>query len=193
MVHFGPVRDGLAGNGERARFPANKNQTFLVFTEGSIRSRVIRKEVFRNSVMDKRSETDRRKKPTPILSRYTFFYGRRGHFRRREDRLRGGYVDRYGHRLFTVLIGIVVLNIFDALFTHMILYGGGTELNPVAEWAITLFGHHFIVWKLAVVGFALLLLCVHSKFRIARAAIAVAVALYSGVVLYQVVLISCFM
>ena len=143
--------------------------------------------------MDKRSQTDRRKKPTAILSRYTFFYGRRSSFRRREDRLRGGYVDRYGHRLFTVLIGIVVLNIFDALFTHMILYGGGTELNPVAGWAITLFGHHFIVWKLAVVGFALLLLCVHSEFRIARAAIAVAVALYSGVVLYQVVLISCFM
>lgn len=193
MVHFGPVRHGIAGNGERTRFPAKKNQTFLVFTEVSIRVRMIRKRAFGNSVMDQRSETDRRKKPTPILSRHSFFYGRRGHFRRREDRLRGGYVDRYGHRLFTVLIGIVVLNIFDALFTHMILYGGGTELNPVAGWAITLFGHHFIVWKLAVVGFALLLLCVHSKFRIARAAIAVAVALYSGVVLYQVVLISCFM
>jgi len=193
MVHFGPVRDGLADGGGRVRFSAKKNQTFLLFTEGSIHSRVIRKEVFRNSVMDKRSETDRRKKPTPILSRHTFFYGRRSRFRRREDRVRGGYVDRYGHRLFTVLIGIVVLNIFDALFTHMILYGGGTELNPVAGWAITLFGHHFIVWKLAVVGFALLLLCIHSKFRIARAAIAMAVALYSGVVLYQVVLISCFM
>jgi len=143
--------------------------------------------------MDKRDQPDRRKKPTPMLSRYTFLRGRRSSFRRREDRLRGGYVDRYGHRLFTVLLGIVVLNIFDALFTHMILYGGGTELNPVAGWAITLFGHHFIVWKLAVVGFALLLLCVHSKFRIAKAAIAVAVALYSGVVLYQVVLISWFM
>jgi len=55
-VHFGPVRDGLAGNGDRARFPANKNQTFLVFTEGSIRSRVIRKEVFRNSVMDREAK-----------------------------------------------------------------------------------------------------------------------------------------
>ena len=193
MVHFGPVRDGIACNGERVRSAAKKNQTFLVFTEGSLRVRVTARKHFEFRNMDKRSQTDRRKKPTPILSRYTFFYGRRSSFRRREDRLRGGYVDRYGHRLFTVLIGIVVLNIFDALFTHMILYGGGTELNPVAGWAITLFGHHFIVWKLAVVGFALLLLCVHSEFRIARAAIAVAVALYSGVVLYQVVLISCFM
>jgi len=143
--------------------------------------------------MNKRSQTDRRKRPTPILSRYTFFCGRRSIFRRREDRLRGGYVDRYGHRLFTVLIGIVVLNIFDALFTHMILACGGTELNPVAGWAITMFGNHFIVWKLAVIGLGLLLLCLHSKYRLAKTVIAMTVALYSGVVLYQVVLISCFM
>ena len=143
--------------------------------------------------MNKRSQTDRRKRPTPVLSRYTFFCGRRSIFRRREDRLRGGYVDRYGHRLFTVLLWIVVLNIFDALFTHMILACGGTELNPVADWAITTFGNHFIVWKLAVIGCALLLLCLHSKFSLAKTVIAMAFILYSGVVFYQIVLISCFM
>ena len=143
--------------------------------------------------MEMRNHSDRRLRPTPMLSRYTFFRGRRSRFRRREDRLRGGYVDRYGHRLFTVLLWIVVLNIFDALFTHMILDCGGTELNPVADWAITAFGNHFIVWKLAVIGCSLLLLCLHSKFRIAKATIAMAVILYSGVVFYQVVLISCFM
>jgi len=140
-----------------------------------------------------RNHSDRRLKPTPMLSRYTFSRGRRSSFRRREDRLRGGYVDRYGHRLFTVLLWIVVLNIFDALFTHMILDCGGTELNPFADWAITAFGHHFIVWKLAVIGCSLLLLCLHSKFRIAKAAIAMAVILYSGVVFYQIVLMSCLM
>ena len=126
-----------------------------------------------------------------MLSRYTFFRGRRSRFRRREDRLRGGYVDRYGHRLFTVLLWIVVLNIFDALFTHMILDCGGTELNPVADWAIATFGNHFIVWKLGVIGCGLLLLCLHSKFLIAKAVIAMAVILYSGVVFYQIVLMSC--
>lgn len=92
-----------------------------------------------------------------------------------------------------MLIGIVVLNILDALFTHIILDCGGTELNPVAGWAITMFGHHFIVWKLIVIGLSLLLLCLFSKFRLAKAVIAMAVVLYSGVVLYQVVLMSCFM
>ena len=128
-----------------------------------------------------------------MLSRYAFFCGRRSRFRRREDQLRGGYVDRYGHRLFSVLLGIVVLNIFDATFTHVILDCGGTELNPVADWAITMFGYHFIVWKLAVIGLGLLLLCLHSKYRLAKAVIAMTVILYSGVVFYQIVLLSCFM
>ncbi len=154
---------------------------------------MIPKQAFWIPDMDKRYHPDRRKKPTPMLSRYTFFRGRRSSFRRREDRLRGGYIDRYGHRLFTVLIWIIVLNIFDALFTHVILGCGGTELNPVAGWAITMFGNHFIIWKLAVIGLGLLLLCLHSKFRLAKAVIAMTAALYSGVVLYQVVLISCFM
>jgi hypothetical protein len=143
--------------------------------------------------MEKRSQTDRRQKPTPMLSRYAFFRGRRSSFRRRGDQLRGGYVDRYGHRLLTVLLWIVVLNIFDALFTHMILACGGTELNPIAGWAITTFGNHFIVWKLAIVCFGLLLLCLCSKYRLAKAVIAATVILYSGIVFYQIVLISCFM
>jgi hypothetical protein len=71
--HFGPVRDGIVGNAERVRCAAKKNQTFLVFTEGSLRVRVIAGRHFEFRNMDKRSQTDRRKKPTPILSRYTFF------------------------------------------------------------------------------------------------------------------------
>jgi len=63
--------------------------------------------------MDNRTFQDRRKKPTPILSRYTI-YGRRCSFRRAEDQKRGGYVDRYGQRLFFYLLLIVGLNILDA-------------------------------------------------------------------------------
>jgi hypothetical protein len=125
-----------------------------------------------------------------MLSRYTVSCGRRSSFRRGEDRLRGGYVDRYGPRLFSLLILIVGLNVLDALFTRMILDCGGVVLNPVVDWAIATFGDHFIVWKLAVIGLSLFLLCLHSKFRITRPVIAAAVILYSGVVAYQIVLIT---
>ena len=140
--------------------------------------------------MQKRVGPDRRRKPTPVLSRYSFFCGRRSGFRRKEDRLRGGYVDRYGHSLFGALLGLVVLNMFDALFTHIILDCGGTELNPIAAWALDAFGSHFVVWKLSVIGLCVLVLCLLSKFRAAKAAVGVAVALYGGVVCYQIVLMS---
>lgn len=137
-----------------------------------------------------REKPDRRRQPTPMLSRYTF-YGRRKAFRRNEDRLRGGYVDRYGPTMFALLIWIVAMNVLDAVFTRMILDRGGTELNPVADWAIRVFGDYFVLWKLGVISFSLLLLCLHCHFRMAKSIIFLAVILYSGVVLYQVVLLSC--
>ena len=85
---------------------------------------------------------------------------------------------------------IVGLNVLDVVFTRMILDCGGVELNPVVDWAIAMFGDHFIIWKLAVIGLSLCLLCIHSKFRIARPVIEATVILYSGVVAYQIVLIT---
>ncbi len=126
-----------------------------------------------------------------MLSRYTLWHGRRSSFRRREDRLRGGYVDRYGPRLFSLLFLIVGLNVLDAVFTLMILDCGGVELNPVMDWAIAMFGDHFMILKLAVICLSLSLLCLHSKFRIATPVIAAVVVLYSSVVAYQIVLITC--
>jgi hypothetical protein len=140
--------------------------------------------------MEKRKDPDRRRKPTPMLSRYTLCCGRRSSFRRGEDQLRGGYVDRYSSRLFSLLFLIIGLNVLDAVFTSMILDCGGVELNPVVDWAIAMFGDHFIIWKLAIIGLSLSLLCLHSKFRITRPVIAAAVILYSGIVAYQIVLIT---
>lgn len=44
---------------------------------------------------DRRILKDRRKKPTPALSRYIFFLGRRRIFRRKGDQEKGGYLDHY--------------------------------------------------------------------------------------------------
>jgi len=63
-------------------------------------------------------------------------------------------------------------------------------LNPVAAWALGVFGKHFIVWKLSVIGTRALTLCLLSRFRAAKAALCVAVALCGGIVCYQPVLMS---
>jgi hypothetical protein len=129
--------------------------------------------------------------PTPVLSRYTF-WGRRKAMRRKADRERGGYVDRYHPRLLFLIVLIVGLNMLDSIFTLMILDLGGQEANPIVHSAITVYGHHFWVWKFAVVSVNVIVLCLYSKFRYVEKIILGICLLYLAVVLYQVFLMVTF-
>lgn len=138
---------------------------------------------------DKRILRDRRKQPTPLLSRYIFL-GRRGSFRRNTDRERGGYVDRYSSGLFSILILILALNILDAIFTIIVLDHRGWELNPLVRSAIQIYGDKFWIWKFGIVSGSLIVLCLHSKFRRVKTIIMAVCSIYTLVVLYQIFLIT---
>jgi hypothetical protein len=138
--------------------------------------------------MEKRDTPDRRKKPTPILSRYTVF-GRRGAFRRRQDREKGGYVDRYGHALFIWALLLIVLNIIDAAFTRIIIDHGGYEVNPIMNWFIENFGDHFVLWKLAIISGSVIIICLHSKFLIVKPVFYFSILIYTIVIIHQMLLI----
>ncbi len=137
---------------------------------------------------DRRGLQDRRRQPTPGLSRYVFF-GRRRIFRRKCDRQKGGYVDRYSSGLFFILVLILGLNMLDALFTTAILDMGGWEVNPIAAAMIDLYGGGFWIWKFGIVSTSLVLLCLHSKFRPVKAVLVGINILYVFVILHQVLLI----
>ena len=137
---------------------------------------------------DKRTLKDRRKQPTPGLSRYTFF-GRRRTLRRKSDQQRGGYVDRYSSSLFFFLVAIVGLNVLDALLTMMILDLKGWEANPAVRSVIDLYGTKFWIWKFSIVSVSLALLCLHSRFRLVKEIIIAVGCLYVIVVAYQVFLL----
>ncbi len=135
-----------------------------------------------------RELNDRRQQPTPGLSRFSFF-GRRRAFRRKADRQKGGYIDRYSPGLFFLLLLIVGLNILDALLTIMILDRGGWEINPLVRSAIELFGERFWAWKFIIVSIALILLCIHSKFKPIKTIIVTTGFIYASVVLYEIFLL----
>ncbi len=137
---------------------------------------------------DTRIEKDRRKQPTPGLSRYTFL-GRRKTIRRKSDQPRGGYVDRYSASLFFFLVAIIGLNVLDAFFTMMILDLKGWEANPVVRSVIDLYGTKFWIWKFSVVSVSLALLCLHSRFRLVKETIIAIGCLYVIVVAYQMFLL----
>ncbi|RPJ01950.1 MAG: hypothetical protein EHM36_12945 [Deltaproteobacteria bacterium] len=137
---------------------------------------------------NERTPTDRRARPTPALSRFTF-YGRRKSFRRDEDKQRGGYVDRYSPGLLFCLVLILALNVLDVLFTLTILNAGGCEVNPVVGSAIDLWGDRFWVWKFGLSSGCVTLLCLHSRFRLVGKAILGITTIYVTLALYQLSLI----
>jgi hypothetical protein len=136
---------------------------------------------------DIRTLKDRRKQPTPALSRFTL-WGRRKTFRRKEERRRGGYVDRYRSELLIPLTLIVGLTVLDALLTMMILDDGGWEINPVVRSVTQLYGDRFWIWKFFIVFLPVTLLCLHSKFRLVTPVLLGLVAINIIVVIYQILL-----
>jgi hypothetical protein len=134
---------------------------------------------------DSRIFEDRRKKPTPALSRFTL-WGSRRTFRRKIDQQKGGYVDHYSALLFFFLISAVVLNILDAFITIMILDLGGWEVNPIVRSGIEVYGDKFWVWKFAIVSACVVFLCLHSKFRRAKLIIVSLNIFYLLVVFFNV-------
>jgi len=141
-----------------------------------------------NPVSEKRQPSDRRRRPTPILSRFTLS-GRRTSLRRNEDQARGGYVDRYSSGLLLLLVVLLVLNALDAVFTIFILDCGGQEVNPLIETLVGYCGEQFWIWKFLLVAVAVLFLCLHSQFPRVKSALWVVTLVYGGVILYQVYLI----
>jgi len=137
---------------------------------------------------DKRLGKDRRAQPTPAISRYTLF-GRRKDFRRKAERQKGGYVDRYSSVLFFFLVFILGLNILDVFFTLMILDLKGWEANPVVRSVIDLYGTKFWIWKFSIVSFSIALLCLHSRFKLVKEVIIGISFLYFTVVIYQIFLL----
>lgn len=139
--------------------------------------------------LERRTIEDRRKRLTPFWSFYTFL-GRRRRLRRKPDQEKGGYLDRYSPALFFLIVLILILNIFDSLFTMIILDLGGREFNPILQSIIALHGDKFWIWKFLMVSGSLVLLCLHRGFKLFRGTIILISSIYLIIVLYQVYLIT---
>jgi hypothetical protein len=130
---------------------------------------------------------DRRRAPTPRISRYTLWGGRRQGPRRGEER-EGSFVDVYGRRLFLLVLWIALMNIGDSFFTLVHLQAGGVELNPVARALLTTGRWNFVFAKSILIGLALIVLAVHKNFHLARVGLWTAAGTYTCLVAYHLLL-----
>lgn len=134
---------------------------------------------------------DRRARPTPMLSRYVLWGGRRRFVRRAEER-EGAFVDRHGPRLFLMVSAIVALNLLDAWFTLLFLAHGGRELNPFVQMVLDLNGHPwpFLWFKTLGIGCACAFLAMTKNFRPARVGLWVVFVGYTVLLAWHLYLLS---
>ena len=80
--------------------------------------------------IDRRRSKDRRTGSIPIFSKY-WLTGRRGFFRREEDRKLYRKVDRHNPKTLAIILIILMLSIMDAIFTLELIHEGAAEINPI--------------------------------------------------------------
>lgn len=131
-----------------------------------------------------RQRFDRRRQATPRFSRYTLFGGRRRGPRRESERS-GSFVDLYSKRLWALLLWVAAMNLADSYFTLVHLQAGGVELNPVADALLRTGRIGFVLSKSVLIGLALVVLCVHKNFLMARVGLLASAAIYTALVLYH--------
>jgi hypothetical protein len=130
---------------------------------------------------------DRRRQPTPRLSRFSFFGGRRQGPRRGGEG-EGSFVDRYGRRLFALVLWVALMNVGDSFFTLVHLQSGGVELNPVARGLLTMGRWNFVFLKSILIALALAVLAVHKNFPLARVGLWASAGTYTCLVGYHLIL-----
>jgi hypothetical protein len=141
----------------------------------------------------RRRVPDRRKRPTPILSRYTW-KGKRKDVRRDEDKRRHIYVDQYSVRFFVLLMAILILGIADAFFTlHHVHVNNAEELNPIMNYFLGLSPKIFFNVKYVLTALCLTVLCLHKNLPIVKYLLGVVLIIYLVIVLnhlYLFILVS---
>ena len=132
---------------------------------------------------------DRRVRPTPRFSRYTLWGGRRVAHRRAGEGT-DAFVDRYDVSTVLALVWVAIMNVGDSFFTLTHLQSGGIELNPVAGWLLESGRFGFVFSKCLLISLALLVLCQHKNFALARLGLWLAAISYTALFVYHLFLFS---
>jgi hypothetical protein len=138
--------------------------------------------------MDKRSPSDRRRRPTTLIGALTS-RGRRRGFRRAGEG-KNCYVDCPSARVALWALAVILLSATDAFLTLLHVRAGGRELTPTMHLALLHGENMFVGTKMAVTAGGVLLLALHQNFAIARLGFRVVISIYAGLMAYHLVLIA---
>lgn len=104
---------------------------------------------------ERRSGKDRRSSGK-FKFRDLFVQGQREFIRRKEDRDKIFYVDRYNSALFGMIVTILFLSAIDALLTLLLLNHGAYEINPIMAYYLRIGPYTFWAVKYALTSVGVL-------------------------------------
>lgn len=130
---------------------------------------------------------ERRQRPTPALSVYSFWRGRRktASVTAKHEQF---FVDVYNIRLAILLLMFFLFTVVDSVSTLIYLEKGGREINPVAQWMIDQGADFFILTKGGLSALCILFVMIHKNFKYSRIALLMGFVFYFGLTLYHIVL-----
>jgi len=102
-------------------------------------------------VKEEQRTVDRRRAPTPILSRYWLRGSRR-------KACPGEYVDRYHPGEWVLVLGVIILCLIDLVLTLYYLAVGGEEANPIMQTVLEWGTGYFIAVKMGITILGMLFL-----------------------------------
>ena len=141
-----------------------------------------------------RRAKDRRSNQKARL-KYLLFNGRRERIRREEDSRKVFFFDRYHPKLFAAITAILMLSIFDALFTLILINNGSTELNPVMAYFLQHGLLPFIVAKYILTSIGVVILLIFKNVILTKAKIythslfSAVIIVFSAVIAWELFLI----
>ncbi len=111
---------------------------------------------------ERRSGRDRRSGRPPIFSRHRLA-GKRSRPRRKADRQKAYFLDRYSYRTFLVILAIVVLSIVDAALTLYLMRHGADEINPVMAYFLSHGPTVFFIAKYIFTTFSIVVILIYGN------------------------------
>jgi hypothetical protein len=143
---------------------------------------------------ERRRGTDRRHTKKAQF-KYFLVNGRREQARREEDRAKAYFFDRYNHRIFAAITAILLLSIFDAFLTLVLIEKGSSELNPVMAYFLEHGPLPFIIAKYILTSFGVIALLFCKNVFLSpvnmytRSLFSYVIVTFSAVILWQLFLL----
>ncbi len=136
--------------------------------------------------MERRRSYDRRKAPTPLISKYTLKGGKRSFVRRKEDRKKYYFVDIYSGKFLFVIISLLILNVFDCYFTLTFIKDNiAIEANPVMAYYLNFGELYFIFGKIGITTVSVIILCIFKNFPLTKFFLAFSIIIYLLLIIYE--------